>query len=161
MKKQQLGKWLLTLALLFAGSFVHAEGGCPPGMIPYSGTDISSCGPIPDYNQPQGHWQDQWGANALGDDGTSGWSSNQPNEDIAKESAIKNCVSKGGSKCEIELTYKNSCIAVVNGEKTSYSSSDTTTRKAIKRAKNLCKKEGDNDCQVFRTECSPAKWVGN
>lgn len=67
-------KWLFALCLFIVSGLACAEGGCPSGMIPYSGTDISSCGPIPpDYYggdnsspspaaQPPVRWADRWGA---------------------------------------------------------------------------------------------------
>lgn len=157
-------KWLLSLLLLFTSLLAHAQvGPCPPGMSQYPGRDgIPSCGPLrPDYDQPRGHWITQWGALATSDHGTTGWSTGKPDADTAKEAAIKNCVLRGGTGCKAAETYSNGCIAVVNGDMRGYPASDATYNKAVKLAMTSCKKNGDKNCELFRAECSPARWVGN
>lgn len=159
-------KWVLgiSISLLLTTRFAYAQvGPCPPGMSQYSSPNgIPSCGPLrSDYDQPQGHWQDQWGSLAISSDGTTGWAFSQSSERIAQESAIENCISKGGTQCEVNLTYQNACIAVVNGDNGGYASSDATNQKAIKRAMKSCKKAGQKHCELLRTECSPVKWIGD
>lgn len=164
MKMQKI-KWLFGFVSLLLIQFAHAQvGPCPPGMSEYpSPNGIPSCGPLSSNSAPsQGHWQDRWGALVFSDnDGTSGWSNNQSNEDLAKKEAVANCVLKGGGQCIVELTYWNGCIAVFNGDNRHYSFREATYDKATKGAMKACKKAGHKSCQHFRTECSPAKWISN
>lgn len=155
-------KCSFAFALVLASNATHAQvGPCPPGMSQYpSPSGVPSCGPRR-LGQATGHWQTQWGAIAGGNDGTSGWASNQSDEDSAKRIAIENCVSRGGSQCEVELTYRNGCIAVVNGSGVHNAASDATAKRAVHTALDQCNKDGGKDCHVFRVECSPAKWVSN
>ena len=162
-----INKWIVGAALLLASTLLHSEGGCPPGMIPHSGTDISSCGPIPEgYNQSQGHWVTQWGAMAQGDDGTTGFSSNQPTKEVAKRAAINTCEVRGGRHCVVDdgYVYYNSCLAVVGStDSTGKGWTDGyiahTYNDAVNSAIKACKSDGKIDCKLFRAECSPAIWV--
>lgn len=157
-------KPLLGIFLLFTCHFVHAQvGPCPPGMSQYpSPNGIPSCGPLrSDNDRPRGHWVTQWGGFAISDDGTTGWSIGQPAEDIAKQAAIENCVSKGGTACKLSTTYRNGCVALVNGDRLGYPSTDATRDKAISDAMKSCKRGGEKNCELVRAECSPAKWVSN
>lgn len=160
--KIQINDFLLFFALLLCSNFAQAQvGPCPAGMSEYPGSDgIPSCGPLrQDSDQPRGHWQDQWGAFATSDDGTTGWSSSQLSESIATDGAVSNCISRGGTHCRATSTYKNGCIALVNGDNMGYPSRDATRESAIKSAMKSCKKSGENNCDLFRAECSYAKWV--
>lgn len=163
MKKQ---KTLYGVLLFLLSSLTYAQvGPCPPGMSQYpSPNGVPSCGPLrSDYPQVAGHWVDKWGAYVISDDnnGITGWSSNQPDADIANKVAIENCISKGGRRCSVSATYKNSCIAVAASEGGGYWYTDITREIANEKAIKLCEKSGERNCRIFRTECSPAKWIGN
>lgn len=162
--RKRINTWLLGATLLFFCNIAEAQvGPCPPGMSQYPGRNgIPSCGPLrSDYDQPQGRWQDQWGALAAGEDGTIGLSSNQSTENAAKEIAVDNCALRGGKNCKTTSTYRNGCIALVNGNNIGYSSRDSTREKVIKNAMKSCNRAGENNCEIFRVECSQAKWVGD
>jgi len=167
--KIRVKKWILSASLLLVSALVHAEGGCPAGMIPHSGTDVSSCGPIPPgYGKPQGHWVTQWGAFAQGSDGTAGLSSNQSSREAAKQAAINNCEARGGKQCVADdvYTYHNTCIAIVNGRDSSGQDRGTVymapkLKEAVQSAMKACKSSGKTDCKLFRVECSPAKWISD
>ena len=154
-------KMLLGILLLLLGNLARAEGGCPPGMIPYSGTDIRTCGPLPpDYSKPKGHWETRWGTYALSEnEGITGWSSNQPSSNASEKMAIENCVAKGGSQCKVRVTYRNTCIAVSTSDGGGYSYINERRDEAIKNSIKSCKKADERNCRLFRAECSPAKWV--
>jgi hypothetical protein len=75
-------------------------------MIPYSGTDISSCGPIPPgYYQnsqrqdaPIRRWISKWGAIAAdGELGILGTKIKADTRQEAEEAAMSDCKSKGAS----------------------------------------------------------------
>ena len=97
--------------MLSVAGLAHAEGGCPSGMIPYSGTDLSSCGPVPagyygnnDDNAPQSYklpvrWTTTWGAIAFDYSlGKVGAVTGQPSEQAAEAAAISECRKRGGGE---------------------------------------------------------------
>lgn len=155
----------LLFGLLLPHVAVHAESGCPPGMIPYSGTDINSCGPIPPdcYQQqpsqartaPPPRWESRWGAIAIGRIGRIGIAASKPNKQEAEQSAITDCQEKGGENCEVETSYANGCAVVVTGDKGHNSSNGATLTEATEIGMKTCSAE-DTHCQVFLTSCSPA-----
>lgn len=161
-------KWLLSLALILFGTVAHAQvGPCPPGMSEYPGRNgIPSCGPLsPDYNQPQGYWEDQWAAVASGNNGIDGFALDQPNEEAAKQASLDNCAVMGGTQCTVGVTYKNACIAVVRGvdeagQAQSTMSTAGTPRGAVKDALKTCKKTSEkHSCQLSGIACGLPKWI--
>ena len=139
-------------------SIVYAEGGCPPGMIPYSGTDIRSCAPIPNYNthqqnDPQLSWVKTWGAIATGK-GATGYSTGMTSKSDAKKNAIKQCKDSGGEKCKVEIAYHNQCAALVAGDRGHSTASAGTTDIAIQLAMKTCTNDGDTGCEVFYSACT-------
>lgn len=150
--------WLLGLVLLLVGGVVHAEGGCPPGLIPEGGQGVSSCRPIP--GQPQGHWMNQWGAIATDFSyHTAGASVNQLGEAEALQAAIDNCVSNGGVQCKVEITYSNQCSALVVGVTGHNADRADTIDQAVKLGIKVCTDAGDTNCHPVYGACSRPKWV--
>jgi hypothetical protein len=165
-------KMLCPFVLLLAATVVHAQnqgvGGCPPGEIPYSGTDLSSCGPIPNgYNsqpsqqqQPQAPhtppqvWADYWGAISTdtpkGLLGASAHASSQAN---AEQAAVADCRSKGGTQCTLQVSFRNGCGAMVIGDKVFNVNSASTLDGAIQKGMALCTKASSN-CHVYYSTCS-------
>ena len=157
-QKASLLRWLLAFSLLLIGGFAHAEGGCPPGMIPEGGQGVSSCRPIPGYSQPQGHWVSQWGAIAT-DVSYAGASYNQLSEEDARQAAIASCVSNGGSHCKVEITYRNQCVAMVEGNTGHNEASADTIDHALQITMKTCADAGDTNCHRYYTSCSLPKIV--
>lgn len=158
----QLSAWLVCCSLLLSGA-AEAEGGCPAGQIPYSGTDISSCGPIPgDPGRPQRLqpivprqiWTNRWGAFALDAKGNAGGSVNQISRFAAEQAALENCQSNGGTNCKIQSAYGNGCVAVVVAEHGSFINSDTTLDSATQAAMHACTADGKSSCHMYYTACS-------
>jgi hypothetical protein len=157
---------LLFGMLLLLGSVVHAEGGCPPGMIPASGTDINSCVPIPPgYYSNQApapapapappRWIDQWGAIATDfAHSSAGASVNQPNREAAEQAAIANCQSNGGSTCKVELWYTNQCAAMAVSDTGHNAKAGVTLDAANQAAMKVCNEAGDTNCRVYYSACS-------
>lgn len=115
-RKARIRVWLLGLIFLLVGSVVHAEDGCAPGMIPEGAQGVSSCRPIPNHVQSQGHWVDEWGAIATDPlRHSAGVVVNEPSEKEAAQTAIANCQSNDGLQCKVEMTYVNECAAVIVG----------------------------------------------
>ncbi|WP_083966261.1 DUF4189 domain-containing protein [Dyella thiooxydans] len=158
-------RWVLMGVLLLIASNVHAEGGCPPGMIPASGTNINSCIPIPQgYYQnkksnsaqtPPERWIDRWGAIATYEpNGSLGIAENMPSQESAEQLALEDCRSKHGSTCEVQLFYRNQCAAMIvsNG---GYNVTPAKTIDAAERkGMDICKKAGDSNCHVYYSACS-------
>ncbi|OOG47804.1 DUF4189 domain-containing protein [Rhodanobacter sp. C01] len=158
---------LLFGLLLLLGKMAHAEGGCPPGMIPASGTDINSCVPIPPgyYNnqqqaQPQPpppppQWTSQWGAIATdGPGGHLGVATNLSSKDDAEQVAITDCQAKGGVPCAIEVAYDNECAAMVVGHTEHSSNAAASLDEAIHLGMLTCNNAGDTNCHVYYSACS-------
>lgn len=159
--------WLLFGLLLFMATVAHAEGGCPPGMIPASGTDINSCIPIPPgyYNnqqqvQPQPQppppqWTSRWGAIATdGPGGHLGVATNLSSKDDAEQVAITDCQAKGGAPCAIEVAYDNECAAMVVGHTEHSSNAAASLDEAIHLGMLTCNNAGDTNCHVYYSACS-------
>lgn len=149
----------IYLCAINLSAVAHAEGGCPAGMIPYRGNDISSCAPIPTYNQNPNQerdgprWITTWGAIAAGD-GATGFATGIQNSGSAKKTALQKCNANGGKNCKVELVYRNQCAALVAGEKGHNSYGAATVEEATHLAMNFCERTGDTKCQVFYTGCS-------
>lgn len=155
-------RWLLFSLLLLIAGAVHAEGGCPPGMIPASGTDINSCVPIPPgyYNNqqqaqpPPPRWVDHWGAIAAdGPSGSLGVSVNMTSQSGAENAALADCHSKKGAICTIETWYINGCAAMVMGDKSHTSNNAGSLNEAIQIGMNTCN-TADTNCHVYYSACS-------
>jgi hypothetical protein len=161
-------RWLLVGLLCLTAGVVHAEGGCPPGMIPASGTDINSCVPIPPgyySNQAQNpaqspqpplpRWKDSWGAIATAlPKGILGVSNNLPSERQAAQAALADCQSKGGTTCKLESTYGNACDAMIVGHPGYAIAAGASENEAIQKAMKMCTDGGDANCHVYYSACS-------
>ena len=161
-------RWLLVVGLLSLSGSALAEGGCPSGMIPYSGTDISSCGPIPagyysDSNnipksaESPAHWIATWGAIAADAASASlGTVVGMSSEQEAQRAALAQCRAKGGEKCEVDLTYYNQCAVMVLGDKTYATASAQTIERATQLGMKTCSAENAK-CRVYYSDCSLAR----
>lgn len=164
-------KWLLSLCLLSVAGSAYAEGGCPSGMIPHRGTDISSCGPIPPgyYNNSNDasqrpldqpiRWADRWGAIAFSDINNSvGVSSDMASEGAAKKAAIAECISAGGEKCSTEITYHNQCGVIAWGDQYGNAAGARTVEEASAMAMRTCGRNTKN-CKVVYSNCTSARRI--
>jgi hypothetical protein len=154
----------LALLLLTAGP-AYADGGCPPGMIPYSGNDLSSCGPIPpgyygsNSTGPQPatlppEWSSRWGAIATyAPTGVLGVSNDALSKEAAERAALNDCQSKGGLNCKIEVAYDNECAAVVVGDQGYVVTSNPFQDAAIKAGIGTCG-GSENHCHAYYAACS-------
>ena len=153
----------LLLGLSSLSITAHGEGGCPPGWMPYSSTNVSSCGPIPGYNDqqqtapqpPSPQWADRWGAIATFEpNGSLGTAINMPTQSSAEQTAVADCQSKHGSTCKVQLSYRNQCAAMVVGGKIFNVNPGTTVEAAAQTGMNMCRSAA-NDCHVYYSACSP------
>lgn len=159
--------WLLLGLLLLLNSVVHAENGCPPGMIPANGTDINSCVPIPpgyyqnqQQQQPQPsrpppQWATRWGAIATDSvKGVLGAVTGLSSKSEAQQAAMADCLAKGGSPCKLEVAYDNECAAMVVGDDVYNVGADTTLEKAVQYGMKLCTGANHTNCHVYYSACS-------
>ena len=156
---------VMLLLAVFACGELHAEGGCPDGMIPHRGNATSSCGPIPDgYYADQGdrsgaRWEKRWGTIATDPGAPSlGFSTGFASKRSAEKAALLDCRAKGGTKCTVELSYSNQCAALVVGEKRVSAAHGPTVDDAVSLGTQTCE-QNTVGCRVFYTDCSYAERV--
>ena len=160
-------RWLLICFLLLLIGEAHAEGNCPPGQYPI-GTPQGQigpqgCAPIPGYNQQQAQpqppperWVDQWGAIATdGPGGHFGADTSSQSQAVAEQIAVSRCKINGGSICEVEISYRNGCAAMVVGHLQHSSNSAPTQNEAVHTGMKVCTDAGDTNCHVYYSDCSP------
>jgi len=141
----------LLFALLFTSCGQSTAQGCStPGCIP----PIDPRSPV--YQGPGGNsgpvWRDRWGAISLGGElvtGADGLSSKRQ----AERAALSACRAKGGSNCEVILTYNNGCGVMVWGKTQWQTVRHTSIEAAAKVGKERCSKVTE-DCQVYYASCS-------
>jgi hypothetical protein len=133
--------------------------GCPPGQHPVAGQGWNYCAPVPGGTeeqapppQPSGFkWKSHWHSTAIDNGaGALGTSTGQVTAEDAQHGALLDCRSKGGSNCEIQITYVNGCVAMAVGKKNR--SGAPTKDEAIKKAISVCGK-GDSTCQLYYSSC--------
>lgn len=149
------------LAITSGGAW--AQTACPSGVA--SGS--AQCGPSTMTEPastsappvPQSRWADSWGGMASDvKSGISGIVTDFPSKRRAKRAAIEECKIRGGEECVVAITYKNQCLAVVDGNK-SYIVSSPTIERAINLAMHDCVQGGGNNCHVYYSGCSLAKRI--
>lgn len=100
-------------------------------------------------------WASQWGALAFdAAAGIMGAASDSRSKGEAKRIALEDCRARGGRVCKVEMSYRDSCVVVVAGDR----QSDTTTASSAERAAELglsaCEARKDRRCQLYYAECS-------
>lgn len=144
-----------------------AEGGCPPGQYPQQGQGWQTCVPIPGYsegssNTPpplQEQWASQWLAIATDTPkGILGTSTNRQTAQDAESAAMLDCHAKGGSSCEVQISYANGCAAMVVGDKLMNTKGGSSKDSAEQKALSKCQEE-DKNCRVYYSACSLPKRI--
>lgn len=152
----------------------QAEQGCPDGFTPNAaGTPGMQCIPIggqtrstgPGTNStPEPRWAKRWGAfTSDATTGKVGVATGLVSKRKAEEGAVQDCQVRGGSKCEVLLTFNNQCAAIASGLDSTGSTvvsaaGAPTTKEAGEIAVARCNGRADN-CEIFITECSLAERV--
>lgn len=154
-----------AILLVSLSASAHAEGGCPPGQMPYTGTppegsaaSIASCGPIPN-SAPTPVWANRWGAVADDGAGTFGMSDNERSKKKAERAAVTQCKDRNGGDCEVYMTYTNQCIAIAASEVKSNTARAPDEESAKQDSMAGCMK-GNNGkgCRIYYSACSlPAR----
>lgn len=146
----------------------HAEGGCPPGMIPANGTNANSCVPIPPgyYQEQQVSplasgpiWADRYGAIATDfSHSSAGASVNKESRGEAEQAAIAECRSNGGVNCNVEISYGNGCVSLAIGKTGHNAKAGPSIASASRSAMDVCN-AADTECSVYYSACSPPERV--
>lgn len=155
--KSKMATVAIAMALDMIGG-VHAEGGCPGGMIPYGSADAASCGPIPvsgDTWAAEPQWADRWGAIA-GDAERKvlAAAAGLARRRAAEERAVEACRAQGGRGCAVQMTYRNQCVATIRGVAGTEHVRAVSAEHAIGLGMALCRKRRDGDCRVHYQACS-------
>lgn len=153
---------LLALSSLSAS----AENGCPPGQSPSnlsaplgSAESMNSCMPLPQDVTPRPTWQTRWGAIAADTQGTYGTSADQRTEKQARKAALTACGDRGGTDCNVSLTYANQCVSIAISDKKSSAARapdlPTAERDSLARCRDG---SGGAQCSIYYSACSlPAR----
>lgn len=149
-----MSKRLSILVLLAISS--NSAFSCPPGMVPNgpatAGMTNSGCRPASSYDGPR--WEYRWGALAVGENGIGGWATGKRSLGSAKRAAVAHCQNRGGTACESDYTYKNKCIAVVNGPKEASIQTASSEEEAKELAMLACMEDESGRCRLFHSGCS-------
>jgi len=141
----------------------HAEGGCPPGMLPFQFAPNQPPSCMPGGGQSQAPrplpevWSDRFGAMATAAWlGILGTANDLKSEEAAREAALEDCRAKGGGQqCKVDRTYRNGCGAlIVSSTEGYYTPSAATPQRAEELGMEACIKAGDKDCRAAYSACS-------
>ncbi len=159
----RLTKNLLLLVLLLIVGMVHAQ---QPGVdcAPVQGQGWTGCAPINSPQQPSRggptpppapeKWINYWGAIATDIPNKSvGVASNMLSRSQAENAAIMDCQSRGGAICKIEISYSNTCAALVVGVNGHNTRTGNTSDAAVQAGIEKCS-EDDTNCHAYYSGCS-------
>lgn len=154
----------LLVCLLVTHPPVHAEGGCPPGMVPEGGQGAMSCRPMPGYGRgasasgPRVTYVSRWGAVAMDTYETAnvGASHDKSSRPEAERIAMDNCLGLGSKKCQLISTYSNGCVALAESDTHFGIASEPTLSDAQRSAMREC---NGASCKVVYSNCSPPQPV--
>lgn len=146
-------------ALASAG--LHAEGGCPPGLMPNntsapagSAESMNSCIPIPTDTQGPA-WSTRWGAIASDEEGSFGIVTGIDSERKAKKAALAKCAAERGSKsCTLDLAFRNQCAAIVTSGGQVFIQGAAYEEDAIAAGQKRCAESKAEKCWVHYSGCS-------
>ncbi|MGW8308728.1 MAG: DUF4189 domain-containing protein [Achromobacter pulmonis] len=156
----------IALNLSFAAT-AQAEHGCPAGYTPSAVTPGQQCVPIPGEiradgpSAPVSRDAQRWGAVAYdAPSGVIGIAAEWASKAKAEKDALAQCTAKGGARCEINISYRDQCVAVAYGPSPKgsgvmvRSATAASEELARMRAMETCAKDSGTSCQTFYTGCS-------
>lgn len=160
-------RWKTSLLLLLAPT---STLGCPPGTVPQQGVGWQGCAPVPGtgpsaptYAEPREVWSDRWGAIAVDtiQHGSIGFAAvtGMKRKNQAEREALKACRSKGGTKCEVKISYYNQCAALIWGDHGFNTSSAPSEDQAKQMGMAKCNLAKEENCEVFYSGCSAPERV--
>lgn len=153
-----------TTTLMLSLALSLSANACPPGTAPRQGVGWQGCAPVPGTagsgqpsSAPKSRWATRWGAvavdmaiNGTGVSAVSGMT----RERQASSSALQACKRKGGTQCEVRLTYYDQCVAVVTGDRGFTTNSAATVEEATQIGIEKCNRQGDTNCRLHFSDCS-------
>jgi len=158
----------ISLRLLLLTLSVGSAAACPPGTVPQQGIGWQGCAPVPGTGTgtgtgqspnppPREIWEDRWGAIAVDDTPNSvgiGSASGLKQKKAAERAALRSCKKKGGTRCEVKLSYYSQCAAMIWGAHGFTINGAATIEKAAEIGIEKCKSAKDPSCEVYFSECS-------
>ncbi|WP_414715703.1 DUF4189 domain-containing protein [Stenotrophomonas maltophilia] len=178
-----VARFFLVVTLLIAPFSALAEGRCPLGQYPVGGQGVGGCAPIPGGSSsssagssapaPAGRWETRWGAiaedkkPATGSLMATGVSVSQKSKRAAEAAAIDGCVRRGGSKCEIRLSYHDQCAAIADPSPRSgglaagnsiVASAETLDEAQLLALKECASVNDGGACEVAYSACSMSEF---
>lgn len=154
-----------TSIFMLSLAFCLSANACPPGTAPQRGVGWQGCAPTPGTNQSSHPsverrqvWADRWGAiavdtaprNSVGYGAVTG----MERKSQAERAALKSCREKGGTRCEIEISYYNQCAVLVWGDNSFNTSGAASEEEAKRRGMDKCTQAGESNCEIFYSGCS-------
>ncbi|MDR6885996.1 hypothetical protein J2X67_000486 [Variovorax sp. 3319] len=67
---------------------------------------------------------------------------------------MRDCQSKGGVNCKIDITYDNQCAAIVVGDGAYNVGNASTVDQAVASGVKTCRGGGFTNCRSYYTACS-------
>lgn len=138
----------LSVALLLASLWALPAGAQQPGTPAYNQVFLPAHGVGDTRQKPV-----SWGSFALSRENSwSGWVVDETSEGAARQAALENCASRGGTNCAVVFTFANTCAAVAASDHDSFWVQGYGLPEARRRALEGCGK----NCEIFREGCSPS-----
>ena len=153
----------IQCAILLHCIEAHAEGGCPPGMVPFQFAPNQPPSCMPGGAQSQAPsalpeiWSDRFGAIAMDPTrGIIGTANDMRSERAARDTALADCGAKGGGpQCKVYQTYKNGCGVLIDSSSNGFYTPAAATPEIAKAVgMEACIKAGDKDCRAAYSACS-------
>lgn len=149
---------LMSVSVAWAQCAGPSLGGSNPGCSipindpssPYYTPDSEIPSPPP---QPLGEWVKTWGAIAKDKNGLTTVSVGQSSKSEAQDKALNDCIAGGGDGCRSVFAYRNQCVAIAAGTKSSYVSTESI-EKSKKEALQKCIDIGGGRCEIAYAECT-------
>lgn len=164
MSTNLLRSLLVVAVWLLSSGGGHADGFCPSGSYdPNNGrAPAVTCVPIQGYGnqqqapqQPAPQWERRWGAIATdGSKGAMGVATDRRSEREASQAATRDCQSKGGVNCTVDIPYHDGCAAVVVGNGGYNVAADASVDQAVAKGMKTCRDAGRANCHAYYTACS-------
>ncbi|QWP76227.1 DUF4189 domain-containing protein [Lysobacter sp. K5869] len=158
----KFSKPILVASLLGLAMKANA---CPPGSTLQQGVGWQMCVPIPGMSgaapQPSPSvapaWATRWGAIAIDMVGGGvgiGAARGMRKERQATNAAIRSCKQKGGTRCTVQITYRDQCAVVISGDKGFVVSNAASVEEATRIGTDRCNTEGNTNCSLYFSDCS-------
>lgn len=162
-------KFAAILVILVCIGASTASAQCATGVDTGGGNCVPpDAAGMPGYNAQQGNaarsvakavWEDTWGAIAIDSkSGKAGTVTDRTSKSEASNDALSECRGRGGTDCNVEMTYTNQCAAVGWGTQGWGLGRGADKGVAEGLAMKKCD-ESTGGCKVVYSACSLARRV--